>query len=443
MNIELSQKQSLNIVMTPDLRQAINLLQYSTLGLAQFIKEQALENPFIELEEEVPEVNFSEASQTYRHKSRSNTNNEQQINLVDHISTNKDLSLSEYLLEQIRWLDITPRQLTVLRYLILNLDANGYLTLTCEDIALHLKEEEQFIHKCIHILHRLEPIGVGARTLKECLILQAEELFPQEGFIVPIISHYLDLLGERKWQQIAEELNISLNEVENVFTLIQSLNPKPGSAFISANTPYIIPDIIIEKRMAGYTISMNDTYLPKIYFNKQYNDLKSKNHETEKFLSKQEQKYNWLIKSIEQRRLTILKIMDVIVKKQVRFLEYGYEALKPMTLKEIADELGIHESTVSRATNNKFIHTPIGTFELRTLFTSKLEQNNGSDISSMKIKILLKQIIEKENKRKPYSDQKIVQFLKDKQGISVSRRTIAKYRDELNILPSSKRKLII
>lgn len=188
---------------------------------------------------------------------------------------------------------------------------------------------------------------------------------------------------------------------------------------------------------------MKLTHLPKTYFNKQYNDLKSKNHETEKFLSKQEQKYNLLIKSIEQRRLTILKIMDVIVEKQVHFLEYGYEALKPMTLREIADELGIHESTVSRATNNKFIHTPIGTFELRTLFTSKLEQNNGSDISSMKIKILLKQIIEKENKRKPYSDQKIVQFLKDKQGISVSRRTIAKYRDELNILPSSKRKLII
>lgn len=443
MQLGLFQKQTMKLVMTTELRQAIALLQYSTIELSEFIQDEALENPLIELEEKTPDVHIEERYElAYRHSKSGDAN--ERVDPLDFI-TSENYDPREELLEQVRFAPVSEQERTILNYLVLNLDDNGYLPLTNTEAAHMLNIDEENIQYYIDLLQQLEPVGVGARDLRECLTLQALAFFPDEPIIAQVITDYLGLLADKKWQEISRVLDISLAEIKEIFSRIQILDPKPCAKIDhTGQAGYLYPDILIDKNEhAEYTIALNDNYVPNIQVNQQYMNLINNKNDTSKYISQNYKRYMWLINSIEQRRSTILKIARVIADKQRDFLENGFASLQAMTLQDVADEIDMHESTVSRATNNKVIRTPAGSFEMSRLFSSKLGKSDGDNTSSTKVKILLKQYIEEEDKHKPFSDQKIADYFQKENGIAISRRTVAKYREELNILSSSKRKEIV
>ncbi|TQR19854.1 RNA polymerase factor sigma-54 [Psychrobacillus vulpis] len=425
MELVLKQSQELSLIMTFQLRQAIELLQYSTYDLYQYIKDQELENPLIELKERPLD------EERMRGKTTS-TNSSQQ--LIDFVKSN-DIGMREKLFEEAKFLYRDKRDLKLLNYLIHNLDDSGYL---------QLKEYEPFdntdIERGIHLLQQIGPIGIGSRNLKECLLLQVNYDYPDEKLAKNLIENHLDLLANRKWNEIARCMKISLAKVKELYDFIQTLHPKPWFGITDSSIEYLNPDIIVEYKDGNLVYFLNESYLPDIHFNSKYSNLLKEKDETSKYINNQFTNYKWLLSSIEQRRITILKIVEVLVAKQELFFREG--SLKPLTLKEVAAEIDLHESTVSRATMNKVIQTPRGTFDLRMLFTSKLETVDGNSISQSEVKELLQSFIEKENKYKPLSDQKIADYFNKEKGITISRRTISKYREELNIPASSLRKEI-
>ncbi|WP_079527627.1 RNA polymerase factor sigma-54 [Halobacillus hunanensis] len=437
MKLELLQKQKM--IMTPHLNQAITMLQYNTVEMEQFIQEESLENPMIELEEPKQEVSFSEdiPMSAYRARPASHMETDQ----MDTLSR-EEKSLADYLIEQTCLLHLQEKERVILNYLILSLDDNGYLTISAADTARSLQVSKLDVENGISLLQQLEPAGVGARNLQECLLLQLRVHHTDKPAAERVIAEYLDWLAQHKWKEIASRLAIPLEQVKSIAKLIQSLDPKPGAALSPPSTKYLVPDIVLENVEGNYTISLNDRFMSTIQMNKQYSGYLGQNNDASAYLSKHYQRYVWLLKSIEQRRTTIINVTKVIIAKQMDFLESGdMGMLQPMTMKEVAEEVDVHESTVSRATKNKVIQTPKGTYELRLFFTSKLGANEEG-ASSARVKTLLKQFITNENKKRPLSDQKISDHFKQLEGVKVSRRTIAKYREELRILPSSKRKEI-
>ncbi|MEN1967053.1 RNA polymerase factor sigma-54 [Lentibacillus sp. N15] len=432
MELVLQQKQTLNLVMTTELRQAIQLLQYSTYELYQFLQDQQLENPLIELEEKVPDNPYPK---------KSNYRNTDETNPFDYIPA-REQGMREQLLDQMQWLNITQAERELLHYLILNLDENGYLSVdpaeTSENFSITITE----INRGIEQLQQLEPIGVGARNLKECLLLQARCYYPDEPLLECLIMDYLEDLANRKWHNIARSLNISLANVKEMHDMIQEFDPKPCARITNFSADYLHPDIVVEQKGDGFSVYLNDGYVPRIQMNSQYAEYLTGKTDVTGYMQHKYKSYQWLVNSLEQRRSTILKIVDVVIKKQHDFLKNGFAALQPLTLKEVAEEIDMHESTVSRATMNKVIQTPQGAYDIRRLFASKLTADNGDSASQATVKLLLKDIVEKESKRKPYSDQKIADYFKTKKGITISRRTVAKYREELKIPASSKRKEI-
>lgn len=429
MKIVLQQKQTLNLVMTTELRQAIELLQLSTYELSQFIQQQELENPFIELVDKEQETDYTRKS-TERYSSASTENP------LDYIASN-ERGMCEKLVEQIQWLPIEQTERSILEYLVYNLDENGYLSYSDEIFAEELGVEIEVIHEAVKKLQTLEPLGVGARNLKECLLIQITSLYPEEETAAAIVQIHLEDLANKKWPVIAEKLQITIPEVNQAFEIIQSLNPRPCSLLGNDRIEYVAPDIVVEVEEDEFIVRLNDHYIPEIRFNKLQSSRMCK--EVASYAQESYRSFQWLKNSIEQRRQTIIKIMQVIIQKQENFFIKGFSALQPLTLKEVADEIEMHESTVSRATANKMIQTSRGTFDLRLLFSSKLSSESGDNLSQTKVKMLLEQFVKEENKLKPMSDQKLADHFKV-EGITISRRTIAKYRDELNIPASSRRK---
>lgn len=431
MELMLQQKQTINLVMTPELRQAIELLQFSTYELYQFLQERALENPLIDLVEKHDVTGDVQSSTSWK-------KDEDYKNPVDFVASGEK-GMRETLIDQARWLKINEESWLVLRYLILNLDENGYLPLTTKEIALQLNISIDKIEEGIQLLQQMEPAGIGARSLAECLLLQVQRNYPDDTLTKKVITDHLEMLADRKWEAIAKECNVMLSEVKEVYERIQTLNPRPCAIFSNASVEYLYPDIIVEEEEGTFHIYLNDSHIPEIQFNSDYSDVLA--NKVPAYVQNQFKNYQWLKNSMEQRRTTILKIMKVIIEKQREFFIDGFKGLQPLTLKEVAQEIDMHESTVSRATANKVIQTPKGSFDLRLLFSTRLEGNHGESTSQTKVKLLLEEIIKKEDKYKPLSDQKISNLLKDK-GVKISRRTVAKYREELNIPSSSRRKEI-
>lgn len=444
MQLGLYQRQTVELVMTTELRQAIGLLQYNTTDLLSFLQEQAVENPLIELEE--PEINYKfEAefdSQSGRSHSRSQ-NWDEYVNPIDYV-TQSENQLLDFIMEQINCLKIDERKRDILEYIVLNLDNNGYLSLSTSELGDQLATNEDEIETCLEVLGRLEPIGLGARSVKECLLMQAYVRFPSDETMHLLIEHYLGELADKKWDVIAEDLSISLDDINHIANAILSLNPKPCAGLFNGENDYVYPDVVIDEDFDDYAVVLGDRYLPRPKLNADYVALKSGDSRTASFIKSHYQNYVWMMNSIEQRRVTIMKIVKTIIKKQPEFLKYGFTHLKPMTMKEIADEIDMHESTVSRATRNKIIRTPVGLFEMSKMFSAKLRRSGSMEYaSSAQVKLLLKQLIEQENPRRPLSDQKLADIMKVKKGVTISRRTVAKYRDELNILSSTKRKQVV
>ncbi len=437
MKLVLQQKQHLNLVMTTELRQAITLLQYSTQDLYDYLKEQELENPLIELVEK---------NETYDYpKSRNQTvqSNDDYIDPLDFVA-NKERNLHEFLIEQIEFKKISQEKKEQLKYLILNLDENGYITFNKQDLAKDLQLGELAFESLVLKLQSLEPIGIGAADLADCLQIQLKFYYPDEILAKKIVKSYLKELANKQWHVISKQEDVSMREIDQAFEIIRSLNPKPAGNFNCVEATYLTPDIIVEfdEESEQFIVNLNDHYIPNITFNQNYTQKNNESNHFDNYVKDQFKKYQWLKNSIEQRRSTIIKIMNVLLTKQTDVFLGGLKKINPLTLKDVAEIIDMHESTVSRATDNKIIQTPAGTFELKQFFSTRLSTSTGEDTSQTQVKNILQSMIKKENKYKPLSDQKLAEQMKINQNIAISRRTIAKYRDELNIPSSSKRKEI-
>ena len=433
MEMVLQQKLEQKLLMTIELRQAIELLQYSTFELEQFIREQELENPLIELKEKATKNQFEE-----RFQKGSSTSNSSEP-LISQIHA-RESNMRDELFTQAKLLFSDQRTLQILQALIYNLDDNGYLQHSADKSISALQLTESDIDHGIHLLQQIAPPGTGARTLEECLLLQLQYGYPKEDDAKFLVNNHLQLLAYRKWNDLANLMKIPLSEVKRLCDLIRSLNPRPCTFISDYTTDYLNPDIIVEYINDEFVFHLNDGHLPSIQMHNDYSHFLQGKNDVSSYMNGHYKSYQWLLNSIEQRRQTIISIMKVLLDKQKNFFLKGFQALEPLTLKEVADEIGMHESTVSRATTNKVIQTPLGSFNLRLLFTSKLEMVDGNSISQTTVKSLLKNFIDQEDKLKPYSDQKISDYLKSEKGIAISRRTISKYREELNIPSSSRRK---
>ena len=421
--------------MTQELSQAIALLQYSAQELTTFLEDKVLENPLMQLESgTVKPMNPLIDRNRRKHQ-------KEEKNWIEQIAE-KPFSLEEHLLSQLKITNLSTDQLKVIRHLILHLDENGYFTGELNEIAESLLVEEELVEECLAVIQTLEPAGIGARNLQECLLMQLYYQNPNNELAQTIITNHFVPFAEKKWRQISKELQVSLKEIQDLFDQVQLLNPKPGAFLREETSSYIIPDAIVERTTDGLEVRMFDDSLPRISFNESYfKKFKDQDQQVSKFLQDKVQDYQWILKAIEQRRETLTRVIAKIVEKQTVCLLKGMKYLEPMTMKEIATELDIHESTVSRAVREKYIQTPLGTFPLKSFFTSTIQTvADDESTSSTQVKNEISNLIEQENKEKPLSDQDIVGLLKENNGIVVSRRTIAKYREQLGIQSSSKRK---
>ncbi|WP_349408557.1 RNA polymerase factor sigma-54 [Pseudalkalibacillus sp. SCS-8] len=442
MELGLYQTQSLKLVMTNELRQAITILQYPTLELTHFLRQQALENPLIDLLEKRTEPVQGD-SQSDLDARDSWFYEEDDTNPINFLKA-EDPSLQDHLIEQIAWLDISENERMAAEYMIYCLDENGYLDCSLERLQVELGIPEEALEHILGLVQQLEPAGVGARSLSECLLLQFDRIEYNNSVARTIIQHHLNDLADKKFTHIMKALQITKDELKQADELIRSLNPRPCVSYSQSRSEWVQPEFFIELDETGrYIIRMNEELVPEVTLNERYFRLMKGHHDAKAYLEKQLQKYEWLKRSLEQRRQTLTSLGEYLVQRQRDFFEYGYEALKPMTLREVADAIEVHESTVSRAVKNKTIQTPKGTIALKSLFSSKLDRGNDSEeASSTQVKVRIQQMIEEETKGKPLSDQKLADKLKS-EGISISRRTVAKYREELGIASSSKRKALV
>ena len=453
LNLELSQK----LVMTPQLCQAITILQLSALDLAELVQQELLDNPVLDQidtpEKEVvlsavPEPipapapdyfdwadYFSEGGNRGLYTRQGTDENEPR----DVAACG--MSLHEHLELQLDFINLTEKERAAGLYLIGCIDDNGYFTSNVEDVASELDLPEGRIEAVLSLIQGFDPVGVGARNLPECLIIQLRQRGVDDPLIEQIINEYLDAAASGRFAWIAGKLGVSAEDVRKAMQLIRTLNPKPGSA-VSAASPcsYVVPDITVRKMDDEYLILINDTQVPGLRVNPYYRRLaRDADGDTRRFIEGRIGNALWLIRSIEQRRQTLYKVMQNIIELQPAFFEVGSRHLLPMTMKQVADRVGIHESTVSRATANKYVATAHGLFSLRSFFSTGVSAVDGSTMSATLVKREIRELVAKEDSARPLSDQALTELL-TKQGIAVSRRTVAKYREELEILPSCRRK---
>src|SRR6056297_2079111 len=458
-NLNLSQTQKL--IMTPELKQAIEILQYNSVELNEFIRQELLNNPLLEntknedsqdekkeeyeekIEKTADDIDWKEYFSDFdRTKTRNNFKEEKEEVVFQNFVTN-ETTLTEHLLFQLKFTLLDREEKLVGEYIIENLDNNGYYQLTDMEIIEKFGIDESGLKRILDVLHDFDPVGVCAKDLRECLLLQLKRR--KKGYPVAekIISSYLDDLAANRILQIAKATNFTKEEIQNAADFIKTLEPKPGREFASMKgIKYIIPDIAVEKIEGEYIIRINEITAPRLTISNYYKKLLSSGNIENKASSYISEKLNAavrIIKSIEQRRNTIMKVVGAIIEFQYDFFENGKAYLKPLTLKNVADRVEVHESTVSRAINGKYMQCARGIFELKYFLQSGVSSNAGEGVSSASIQSMIMELIENENPKKPHSDQFITDEL-TQVGIKISRRTVAKYRDELKIPSSSKRK---
>ena len=483
---DLTIEQQQKLVMTPELIQAIQILQFNTQELDSYIQEQLLTNPMLEQDnnpvnndstaedmplgmEDVPEKTVQREKEKELESSVMGSDELTSNEWAEHIREREyddisyrqgdysrddndysfeqfattELTLPEHLLSQLQLLEITPKQEMIGKYIIESLDQNGYMTLSVEDIAKVLNVSIEKTQRMLEVIQGFEPAGVAAKDLKECLLLQLDILGELDDIVQRVITDFLEDIAANKLAHIAKALNITVQRAQEISDLIRTLEPKPGRQFASQSvTRYVVPDVIVEKINGEYVVSVNETSTPRLMVSSYYEKvLRESNNDPSltKFLSGRLNSAVWLIKSIEQRKQTIFNVVSAVVKYQQDFFDKGPKYLKTLNLKQIAEEVGIHESTVSRSINGKYLQSPRGVFEIKYFFSSGVESNQGEGIASESIKTMIKEIVASEDSKAPYSDQAIAELLEEKK-VKISRRTVAKYRDELNILSSSKRK---
>lgn len=445
----LTIEQTQKLTMTPELIQAIRILQFNTQELDSFVQEELLENPVLEIDGKRKEESSIDIQEKIRedyddeesYKQWEFSPDKEEYSYEQFVS--KEETLEDYLLLQLTFSNLKGEDLKVGRYIIEAIDENGYLTVSVEQISKIFKISCEKTEKILDVIQTFEPLGVAARDLKECLIIQLAAKGLLDEVTEYIILNHLEDLGENKLNKIAKAIGIPVSQIQMIGDMIRTLEPKPGRSFSAGESvKYIVPDVYVEKMNDEYVVTSNESSLPHIMVSPYYNSLvrEAKNdEELSKYITDKFNSALWLIKSIEQRKRTIYNVVTAVVEHQKDFLDKGPKYLKTLTLKQIADDIGMHESTVSRSVNGKYMQTPRGVFEIKYFFSGGITGNDGEGVSSNSIKTMIKEIIDGENPAKPFSDQDIVGKLSEK-GIEISRRTVAKYREGMNILSSSKRR---
>lgn len=448
--ITIEQKQTL--IMTPRLQQAIQLLQLSSLELSQYMEEELKSNPILEAEIEQPEekIEMEEgniwddylANTDYAfNQERGMEQSRDDVNYESFISAQP--TLTEFLLSQFTLFVSDTEERTIGEYLIGCLDERGFLSVTIEEVGATLDAEPVKVAQVVQKLQSLEPVGIGAQNLVESLLIQCKFHYGNAPLVERIIQNHLEDLGENRIKQIASQLKVTPTEVQHAADLIKRLNPRPAAGYITNfEAKYIEPDVYIQKVGEEYVVIMNDVATPRLRINSYYRKiLKSleSGEEAREYLEKKLNSALWLIRSIEQRRMTIYRIVETIIELQRPFLDRGVKYLQPMTLNEVAERIDVHESTVSRATANKYVQTPRGIFELKFFFNSGISSDVGDGLASVGVKEIIQELIKGEDPCHPWSDQQMAEMI-EARGYTISRRTVAKYRDELGVPSSSKRR---
>ncbi|MDQ6802803.1 MAG: RNA polymerase factor sigma-54 [Acidobacteriota bacterium] len=471
LHLKLSQK----LIMTPSLQQAIKLLQLSKLELQEVLNQELLENPLLEETAEEVKTEEQETKTENEEADKKVETQEKEKDSFDEIdydayfqdyieygynprmseeheefpienTLTRPPNLTDHLTWQLMMSDASPRTKEIGQFIIGNIDEDGYLRATNEEIMASGKYEAEEVATALKAIQSLDPIGVGARDLRECLLLQLEFLEVDEPLVETIIRDHWDMFMQRHFVQLAKVIGIDLKTLEGIIEVIKHLDPKPGRKYSNERAIYVEPDVYIQKVGDEYVIVLNEDGMPKLRINGSYramlNSMDSKaDGETVNYIKDKIRSAVWLIKSLDQRQRTIYKVAESIVKHQREFLEKGIDYLRPLVLRDVADDIQMHESTVSRVVSNKYMHTPRGLFLMKYFFHSGIDSDTGEDISSLTVKKKIQSFIEGEDPRKPLSDSKIMKILND-EGINIARRTVAKYRDELNIPSSTDRKQI-
>jgi RNA polymerase sigma-54 factor len=471
LHLKLSQK----LIMTPSLQQAIKLLQLSKLELQEVLNQELLENPLLEegadeakneepeppeqvkTEEEkkadenkekdsFDEIDYDAYFQDYIEYGYNPRMNEEHEEFPIENTLTRPPNLADHLTWQLSMSDAAPRIKDIANFLIGNIDEDGYLRASVDEVEKAGPYARADVDEAIRLLQSFDPIGVGARDLRECLLLQLERLELEDPLVARIIRDHWDMFMNRQFVQLAKTVGIELKELETIVEIITRLDPKPGRKYSSERAIYVEPDVYVHKVGDDYVIMLNEDGMPKLRINGSYrqmlNHMDSKSDgETVNYIKEKIRSAVWLIKSLDQRQRTIYKVAESIVKHQREFLEKGIDFLRPLVLRDVADDIQMHESTVSRVVSNKYMHTPRGLFLMKYFFHSGIDSDYGEDISSLTVKRKIQMFIQGEDPRKPLSDSKIMKILND-EGINIARRTVAKYRDELNIPSSTDRKQI-
>jgi len=468
----------------PRLYQAMDLLYMPLLDLQQHLKQELLNNPFLDLveeEEEEEEQTEAESVEQTEEKERGDEIDWEEI-LLDGFDTaggrreeheEKEYfepvtvatrDLSDHLRDQVSLLELTPRELLLADEFVGNIGDDGYLATSVEQVVLSINDmirtaaeeaDRDIEHlplytmeeadKMLTIAQSLDPPGVAARTLQECLLLQLREAGLQQSLPYRLVHDCFDELIAHRWSEISKRFGISASDVQSAADEIAKLDPKPGLRFSAAHDNYIIPDLIVDKIDGVYHVFLNDANLPRLKLSKAYQEIardkKKFEGENKEFISNKLNSANWMIQAIEQRRQTMLKVMNYIVDRQREFFDKGVQFLKPLTLREVAEVINMHESTVSRVTNEKFVQTPRGVLPLKFFFSSGLATTDGDDVSARGIKAQLEKLVQDEDPKHPLTDQAIVNILRES-GVQIARRTVAKYRDQLGVLSARMRKRV-
>ncbi|MCG3792373.1 RNA polymerase factor sigma-54 [Bacillus toyonensis] len=434
MKASLLQEQSLRLAMTQELRQAITMLQYNVQELSEFLYEQSLENPLIEL------GGFEREKKKSSNKSKSTSkqvDNQMEIYSVD------SMTIQQHLLNQIQYYKIEEEERKVASFIIMNMDGNGYLQETNEELADLLSAPLHVVDRSVEIVQSLEPAGVGARNIQECLILQLKRLQRRDGLAEDIVEEHFAYFVKKDWRKLVHVLKCSNEELQSAVNCITSLQPKPGLTYSSDKPLYIVPDMAVKKEGDRLVLQMNERNMPRIEIHSEYSALLNNSEsEVASYVSEKYQHVQWIMRSLKQRKQTLLQVMTIIMEKQRDFFWEGPAYLKPLALKEVAEELSVHESTISRATRNKYVQTPHGLFEMKSFFSNAVSTTEDEAVSTKRVKQFIQTLVEAENKKKPLSDQKISKLLEEEHEIVISRRTVAKYREQMHIPASSLRKTI-
>jgi RNA polymerase sigma-54 factor len=469
----------------PRLYQAMDLLYMPLLDLQQHLKQELLNNPFLEMvepeEEEEEEGTETEEAATPKEEKAPNDEIDWEGILLDgfdaggrrEVHEEKEYyepvtvdtrDLSDHLRDQIALLDLDPRQMLLAEEFIGNINEDGYLACPVEDIRQSINDvvlkaaeatdrdptevpvyTEEEVTRMLETVQALDPAGVGARDLRECLMLQLKDAGLEQSVPYRLVRDCFDELINHRWSEISKRFGISPSDVQKAADEIAKLDPKPGLVYSDASDNYIIPDLVVEKIDGRYHVFLNDANLPRLKLSRAYQEIardkKKFEGENKEFISNKLNSANWMIQAIEQRRQTMLKVMNYIVERQRDFFEKGVQYLKPLTLREVAEVISMHESTVSRVTNEKFVQTPRGVLPLKFFFSSGLSTTGGEDVSARGIKDQIQKLVENEDPKHPLTDQAIVNILKES-GVQIARRTVAKYRDQLGVLSARMRKRV-